>query len=159
MQMQLQPLIDQLTQVMGSQIPHIVGAMGLLVLGWIVAQMIASTTRTLIRQSTLDRRLADALYPGDATKAVVIQKWVGRGVFYLLMILVLIAVLETLQLSQVNEPPESSAYGNFRISPAFGKRVGFVGSSMGNRQRLEGWNQKRVESGTIRQAVSRSNRT
>ena len=104
MQMQLQPLIDQLTQVMGSQIPHIVGAMGLLVLGWIVAQIIASTTRTLIRQSTLDRRLADALYPGDATKAVAIQKWVGRGVFYLLMILVLIAVLETLQLSQVNEP-------------------------------------------------------
>ncbi len=104
MQLQLQPLIDQLTQVMGSQIPNIVGATAILVLGWIVAQVIASTTRTLIRHSTLDRRVAEALYPGDATKAVEIQKWIGRGVFYLLMILVLIAVLETLQLSQVNEP-------------------------------------------------------
>ena len=102
--MQIQPLINQLTQVMGAQIPNIVGAMALLVLGWIVAQMIASTTRTLIRKSTLDRRLAEALYPGEPTKAIEIQKWAGRGVFYLLMILVLIAVLETLQLSQVNEP-------------------------------------------------------
>lgn len=100
----MQPFIDQLTQIMGSQVPTIMGAMALLVVGWIIAQMIASMTRRLMHNTTLDSRLAAVFYPRDSTKAVEIQKWAGKGVFYLLMVFVLIAVLETLQLSQVNEP-------------------------------------------------------
>ncbi len=100
----MQPFIDQLTQVLGSQIPNMVGAVALLAIGWIIANIIASMTRKLMHQSTLDSRLAQVFYPGEPTKAVEFQKWTGNGVFYLLMLLVLIAVFETLELRQVNEP-------------------------------------------------------
>lgn len=100
----MQPFIDQLTQVLGSQIPNMVGAVALLAIGWIIANIIASMTRKLIHRTTLDSRLANVFYPGEPTQAVEIQKWTGNGVFYLLMLLVLIAVFETLELRQVNEP-------------------------------------------------------
>jgi Mechanosensitive ion channel, conserved TM helix len=100
----MQPFIEQLTQTLGSQVPQMVGAVALLAIGWIIANIIASMTKKLIHQLTLDRRLAEVFFPGEALKAVEIQKWAGNGVFYLLMLLVLIAVFETLQLRQVNEP-------------------------------------------------------
>jgi len=81
----LQPLIDQLTTVLGSQIPNLVGAMAILAVGWVIALMVAGMVKKLMHQTTLDSRLAGVFFPGDHTKAIDIQKWTGQGVFFLLM--------------------------------------------------------------------------
>ena len=101
---QMHPLLEQLSKVLGSQIPPLLGAMALLVGGWIIAKVGASMARKLVHHTTLDTRLAGLFFPGEHTKAVDIQRWTGKSVFYLVMLLVVVAVLETLQLSQVNEP-------------------------------------------------------
>ncbi len=100
----MQPMIDQLTSIIGGQLPTVIGALALLALGWVAALMLSGMTKSLIHRTTFDSRLAGFLFPGESTKAIDIQKWIGNTVFYVVILFVLMAVFQTLQLTQVNEP-------------------------------------------------------
>ncbi len=97
-------LIEQFSPILSSYVPTLVGAIGILVLGWILARLLASGTRGVIRRTTADTRLAGVFFPDEPPRAKDIQDWAGNIIFYLVMLFVLIGVFQTLQLTQVNEP-------------------------------------------------------
>ena len=100
----MQQMIDQLTTVTGTQIPTILAAIGLLALGWIAALVVAGLVRNFMYRSTLDVKISGFFFPGDPLKATEIQRWTGNTFFYMIMLFVLMAVVQTLDLTQVNEP-------------------------------------------------------
>ena len=97
-------LIEQFSPILSSYVPHLLGAMGILVVGWIVAHLLASATRGVIHRTTADMRLANAFFPDEPSREKEIRNGAGRLVFFLIMLFVLIGVFQTLQLTQVNEP-------------------------------------------------------
>jgi len=115
----MQAFVDQLIAVLGSHAPSVVGAITILIIGWIGAHVVAGMSKTLIHKSTLDAKLAGVFFPGDHTKPVDIQNWAGKTIFYFLMLLVLIAVFESLHLSQVNEPLNRLLSEVFQFFPRF----------------------------------------
>lgn len=100
----MEQMMNEISTVVGAQLPSLIGAIAILTIGWMIAQMLASLGRGLVHQTTLDTRMAGWFFPGEPTKAQVIQKWTGNVLFYLVMLMVIMGVLQTLQLTQVNEP-------------------------------------------------------
>ncbi len=103
-----------------NQIPGgVVGALIILVVGWIIARLLQAGVTAALRRTGLDRRLAPAISndpaattaPGDTAKAI------GRIVFWLVMIFVLVAVLDALGLEVVTAPLTGLLAGIFEFLP------------------------------------------
>lgn len=94
---------DIITQI-GSYLPTLLGALAILFIGWLVALLIAAIVRGVLRRTTLDNRLASWFVGEEAGKAIPVEKWTAKGVYYLVMLFVLVAFFQILGLSLVTEP-------------------------------------------------------
>ena len=101
-----QDLLNQLLSLVGTNLLNLLSALGILIIGWIVARLIAWGVFRLMKRTNLDNRLAGAIAEEDEkeTPSINIERWVSNGVFYLLMLFVLIAFFQTLQLTAVSGP-------------------------------------------------------
>jgi hypothetical protein len=90
---------------LGPSILNLVAALAILVIGWIVAIIAASVTNGLLKRTNIDNRLA-AWITGrpDTAEAPPVEKWISSVVFWLIMILVLVAFLDQLKLTVVSQP-------------------------------------------------------
>src|SRR3989344_5418589 len=93
--------LDQLAIQFGSYIPSLVGALAILLLGWIVALLIAGIIRSALRRTTLDERIAAWLLGEHTVKGVEVERWIAKLVFYLILLFTLVAFFETLGLTLI----------------------------------------------------------
>lgn len=100
----MQVILDQITQLVGAYIPNLVGALLILVLGWIVALIIRAIVQAALRRTSLDDQLAAWVVGEERAKAVEVEQWFAKGVFWLIMLFVLVAFFQTLGLTIVTEP-------------------------------------------------------
>src|SRR5919199_3593154 len=96
----MQSFIDT---VLGA-LPRVVGAAIILVVGLIIAAIVAALVRGALRRTGLDRRLAALVVGRERAQAVDVAAPVGRAVFYLILLFVLIAVFNALNLTLVTAP-------------------------------------------------------
>ena len=96
----MQAFIDT---VLGA-LPRVVGAAIILVVGLIIAAIVAALVRGALRRTGLDRRLAELVVGPEQAQSVDIAGPVGRAVFYLILLFVLIAVFNALNLTLVTGP-------------------------------------------------------
>ena len=94
--------VTTFTAGLGQMVPNLVAAILILVVGWIVAALLAALTRGLLRRTGLDARLRRAL--GGAATAPEVAAGVATAVFYLVLLFVVIAALQALQLTAVAVP-------------------------------------------------------
>ena len=99
----LQSVLKQLTEMAGAYLPNLLGALGILVVGWLVAKILAALVRGALRRSTLDNRLAQWMR-GDQGEQLQIERLAGKTVFYLVMLFVLVAFFQALELTIITEP-------------------------------------------------------
>lgn len=101
-------LLNQLLTLLGTNLLNLLSALGILIIGWIVARLIAWGVYRLLQRTNLDNRLAGAITKDavgiEKPTQLKIERWVSNGVFYLLMLFVLIAFFQTLQLTSVAGP-------------------------------------------------------
>ncbi|MFN2234129.1 MAG: mechanosensitive ion channel family protein, partial [Anaerolineales bacterium] len=100
--------MDQINQFFNSTIGisliNLGVALLILLVGYIVARIIASIVRRLLKRTNLDNRIADALsQPGEDRKFEV-EDVIAKVLFWLLMIFVLVAALERIGLSGISAP-------------------------------------------------------
>jgi hypothetical protein len=95
-------IVTKIGELMGSYLPSLAGAIIILVLGWILALIVASLIRRVLAKSDLSSKLAGI--GGPDVKAVNIEKWTGRFFFWLIMIFVLVAFFQALGLTIVTTP-------------------------------------------------------
>jgi hypothetical protein len=93
-------VIDQINQIVGGYMPHLAGALAILIFGWLVARIVAAIVRRGLARTNLDNRLARWLMG----ESVAIEDGIARGVYYLLMVLVLVAFFQALGLTLPTEP-------------------------------------------------------
>ena len=97
-------MIEQLRQQFTAFGPNLLAGLAVLVLGWLVALLAAFGVRKLLGKTSADNKIAQWM-SGPGTKTPVpIEQWVGKAVFWLLMLIVLIAFFSTIKLPMVTEP-------------------------------------------------------
>ena len=99
----MQQIYDQLRDRIGGYVPSLLGALAILLAGWIAALIVAAIVRTALIKLRVDARVSSAM-EGDADKPPPIATWTSRIVFYLLMVFVVVAAFQTLQLDAVTGP-------------------------------------------------------
>jgi hypothetical protein len=86
-------------------IVNLIYAILILVIGWIVAIVAANVTSRLLRSSRLDNQIANWITGRpEAARSLPIEKWISSIVFWTIMLLVLVAILDLLKLTLVSQP-------------------------------------------------------
>ena len=81
----------------------ILKALAILVVGWVVAKAVSMGTKKVLDKTELDNKLAAKITGGKAA-GVALETGVSRFVYWLIMLFVLMAVLQSLGLTIVTEP-------------------------------------------------------
>jgi hypothetical protein len=66
--------------------------------------VIAAVVRAVLRRTAIDTKIAKMIYGADADKKLPGENTIGKGVFYILMLFVLVAFFQALRLTVITEP-------------------------------------------------------
>ena len=111
----MQQLIQQLLETVGGVTGNLIIALIILIVGWIVALIGGAVTRRAFKRTGLSQRLSGWL--GEGTAASDISRWVGRIIFWVILLLVLVAFFDRLQLTAVTEPLNTLLGRVFAFAP------------------------------------------
>ena len=92
-------LARTITSEIGQYLPTVIGALAILLLGWIVAIVLRAATRRVLGGVGLNRR-----FHAGTESAADLEGLVARGVFYVVLLLAFVAFLNALDLSLVSQP-------------------------------------------------------
>jgi len=112
----MQEVLLNFVQLLLSSIPTVVGALAVLIIGWLIALVVSAVVRRALRRTTVDERLT-GLIAVEGAEAIEVERWVGRGVFWLIMIFVLVAFFQVLGLTMITEPLNQLLIQVFQYAP------------------------------------------
>ncbi|MEL7020527.1 MAG: mechanosensitive ion channel [Bacteroidota bacterium] len=98
--MNLAKQLEQSLASIGNFLPGILGALLVLIIGWLISRVISRLAGRLVRNSNLQKRIGQA---SESRIASSVQKLV----YYILMVIVLLAVLEIMGIENVLVPLEN----------------------------------------------------
>ncbi len=84
-------------------LPTLLGAILFLVVGLVVAYIVAWAIRNLLKRTSLDERIVSTV-TGTSADSVNVAKWISDGVFWIIALLAVIGFLNTLNLTVVSGP-------------------------------------------------------
>jgi hypothetical protein len=96
----VQGFLDQQVRLIGSFLPSLLAALLILIVGWIVAKVVSSVVRGLLKRTNVDNRMAQTL----GTTGVGVENTVSTIVFWFIMLFVLIGFFQTLSLTAISTP-------------------------------------------------------
>jgi hypothetical protein len=101
---------------------QLIFAIAILLIGWIVAALLASATQKLLHRTDVDNRIASATLgqPGNTLKIETIAKTV---VFWIVIILAIVAALNVLNLTTVSQPLNNFLNQIFAYLPRVGGAI------------------------------------
>ncbi len=88
---------------LGDILISLIGALVILIVGYLVAKLVEYLVRKGLSKTTLDDRIARSV-SGDEVDVPKMERYIAAGVFWLIMIFVLVAFFQTLNLTFVTEP-------------------------------------------------------
>lgn len=91
----------------GAFLPNLLAALAILIIGFIVARVVAAVIQGLLKRTNFDNRIAGWMTGNrdvEAQSRIPVEKWVATAVFWLIMAFVIIAFLNALQLDEVSRP-------------------------------------------------------
>jgi hypothetical protein len=104
----MEEFIAGLAASLGTMLPNILAALAILVIGWLIAYILASVVRKLLHRTNLDNRIANMVGGGAVEGAppqrFPVERLISGFVFWLVILLTVIAVLQILQLAGVIIP-------------------------------------------------------
>ena len=103
----MQPIQDFFTGPLGTLIWNLLIALLILVVGYIVARILGSLTRRLLKRIELDNRLVSWLSDPENPRDFKVEDVVASIVFWLAMLFVLVAFFERLNLTGLASPIQS----------------------------------------------------
>jgi hypothetical protein len=102
MVMDTSSFITTLQSSLGDTAPKLLGAIAILVIGWLVAVLIRAGIRKGLHTLKLNERIT-----GKTQSAMNLESGIARGVFYVIMALVLVGFFNALNLEIVSAPLQS----------------------------------------------------
>jgi hypothetical protein len=114
---------DEISGQLGQFLPSLIWAIVLLILGWIVATIVAAAIKNLLRRTSLDDRIANWAMGQDPNRDVPIEKWVASVVYWVIFLFAIVASLNALNLAAVSAPLNNFLDQIFAYLPRVGGAV------------------------------------
>ena len=92
-------LATSLQSTLGGQLPAIFGALAIIAVGWLVAVIVRAATRRLLRLLKVDDRIEDS-----TGQKVSVENGIALGIFWLIILVTLVAVFDSLHLDRISNP-------------------------------------------------------
>jgi hypothetical protein len=105
---------------LGPTLLNLVGAIAILLIGWIVAAIVSSVVRNLLKRTDLDNRLAGVLAGQPQGSRLSVEQIVAAIVFWIILILAVVAALNVLNLTTVSQPLNNFLNQIFAFLPKLG---------------------------------------
>ena len=109
---------------MGQTAWNVLMAILILIVGWIIATIIRGAVRGLLRRTKVDERLSSAISNDGRGPRVSLQNIIPTGVFWLVMLFVLVGVFNRLELPAVSGPFQNV------LDQIFGFLPGLLGAAI-----------------------------
>jgi hypothetical protein len=87
-----------------SYVPNLLFALGVLIVGWLIALIGAAITRGVLKRTSVDNRLAAWATGSEKGQDAPVEGMAGRAVFWVLMLFALVAFFSVLGWSEVSAP-------------------------------------------------------
>lgn len=100
----------------GAYAPNLVGAIIALLIGIAIAFILAAVTRRLAARTQLDEKIARAVRGREATEGLDSARWMSRGVFWVVILVALLAFFQALGFTPITAP----------LTRAFDLAIGFL---------------------------------
>lgn len=94
----VQGAIQQVVQFL----PRLLAAVGILIIGWLIAAIAAAIVRGVLNRTKIDNRIAANITGGQET--IQVEKIISGVVFWSVLLLAIVAVLDTLELRVASQP-------------------------------------------------------
>lgn len=99
----VEKLVTQTSSAVGAFLPSLIGAIGILFIGWVIAFVLSTVARKLLKRTDLDNRLG-SMATGGSAKNLNTEKLGGDIVFWLVFLYALSAALSAIQLDGAAAP-------------------------------------------------------
>ena len=99
----LSQILNEIQALLGKSIPNLIGALLVLVVGWLVSLVIHRVLQSSLRKIRLDDRVS-RWSKGEGKAKISAERWIARTAFYLLMLIVLVMFFHILDFPVVTEP-------------------------------------------------------
>ncbi len=107
---------DQMAQLFNIGVVRLIAALLILIVGWLVALIVASVVRGIMQRTGADERLNQWLEDEEGKKLDVAQ-WISKGVYYLVLLFVLVAFFQVLGLTLITQPLNRLLVRVFEYAP------------------------------------------
>ncbi|WAC08107.1 MAG: mechanosensitive ion channel [Thermodesulfobacteriota bacterium] len=99
----METIMNQFTQLTGSYIPRLLGALVILVVGWLVAILITGAIRKVLIHFKLDSHLT-RWTSGGGKEEPIAARFIAKLMFYVIMLFVIVATFEALGITLITQP-------------------------------------------------------
>ena len=94
-------IIQGVSKQIGIFLPNIASAIGVLIIGWIIAHLLGRFARIAVSKTGVDNKIANMLGGNSTTD---MSRVIGKVVFYIAMLFVFVTFFNVLNLPIVSEP-------------------------------------------------------
>ena len=99
----LDQLISGLGLDLGTSVLNLIKAVGILILGWVVATIVKGLVKGLLNRTNIDNKIASWI-SGGSGDAIPIEDWIASLFYWLILLFAIVGFLDALQLEVVSEP-------------------------------------------------------
>ena len=92
-------LATSLQSTLGGQLPAIFGALGIIIVGWLAAVLARAAMRRVLKILKVDTRIEES-----TGQKVGVESGISVGVFWLIILITLVAVFDSLHLDRISNP-------------------------------------------------------
>ena len=92
-------LVNALQDTLGAHLPRILGALGILIIGWLVAVLARAGVMRLLELLSVNLRIRES-----TGQFLDVEKWIAIGVFWLIILLTLLGMFNALDLALISNP-------------------------------------------------------
>ncbi len=107
-------IIQGVSKQVGQFLPNIASAIGVLIIGWIVAHLLGRIARIAVSKTGVDNKISRMLGKSSTTD---MSRVIGKVVFYIVMLFVFVTFFNVLDLSVVSAPLGSFLDKIFAFAP------------------------------------------
>ncbi|EDZ98058.1 Conserved TM helix repeat-containing protein [Burkholderia sp. H160] len=97
--MDLSGFLTELENTLGAYLPKIAGAIGILIVGWLIAVIARAGTRRLLAALKVDHRIAES-----TSQVAQVENIIAGGLFWLILLITAVGVFNVLNLNEVSNP-------------------------------------------------------
>ena len=105
----LENMLESLSNSVGDFLPSTLGALLIVVLGWFIAGVLKRLTTKLVKRTKIDEKMK--------SDKVVLSKFIGKLIYFLVMIFVFMLALEKLGMQSVLDPVKNLLNGFLAFIP------------------------------------------